>query len=524
MLTKIRELSSNKPLGPCTVPAWAIKDGMFIIAPHLTYVFNECLKNSVFPDQLKLANVTPIFKKDDPLDVINYRPISITNSFSKLFEKILHEQISNYLSKHSIMNPNQFGFRKNFSTNDALLLLTESIRKQIDDKKIVHAALLDLSKAFDSISHNKLLEKLYSIGFSQTALDLVESFLTDRYQRVYINDVYSSWYKVKQGVPQGTVLGPLLFNLYVNDLKDILNIHTNLIQYADDCLIFSSNQNSRIAKSNLIDSLEKISQFFNIHELNLNANKTEYIKFEASTKVSKENKESISVNGIQIVEKDECKYLGIKIDKSLSYESQVKKILQKMATGIKTIKTIRTQLPTKTLETLLNSIVLCHLDYSALLIKETNQTLKNSLERQLNWALKTTFFRSSYKSSQQLRLNKNIISIQQRLNLRSLDYLKDYITGNKLAFADNLKLPSAKYGINSRTNKIIFQDHKSTTFLSNSFFHSTATLWNTLPIYLRNLKTSSKTYKTRLKRYFLDINKTNPLSFGACTWKNFRFK
>ena len=244
---------------------------------------------------------------------------------------------------------------------------------------------------------------------------------------------------------------------------------------------------------------------------------------EASTKVSKENKESISVNGIQIVEKDECKYLGIKIDKSLSYESQVKKILQKMATGIKTIKTIRTQLPTKTLETLLNSIVLCHLDYSALLIKETNQTLKNSLERQLNWALKTTFFRSSNKSSQQLRLNKNIISIQQRLNLRSLDYLKDYITGNKLAFADNLKLPSAKYGINSRTNKIIFQDHKSTTFLSNSFFHSTATLWNALPIYLRNLKISSKIYKTRLKRYFLDINKTNPPSFGACTWKNFRF-
>ena len=243
MLSKIRELNSNKPQGPCTVPAWAIK---------------ECLKSSVFPDQLKIANVTPIFKKDDPLDVINYRRISITNSFSKLFEKILHEQISNYLSKHSIMNPNQFGFRKNFSTNDALLLLTESIRKQIDDKKIVHAALLDLSKAFDSISHNKLLEKLYSIGFSQTALDLVESFLTDRYQRVYINDVYSSWYKVKQGVPQGTVLGPLLFNLYVNDLKDVLNIHTNLIQYADDCLIFC-----------LIRIVELQNQIYLTHSKNL---------------------------------------------------------------------------------------------------------------------------------------------------------------------------------------------------------------------------------------------------------------
>ena len=144
------QIKHNKSLGPCTVPAWAIKDGMFIIAPHLTYVYNECLKNSVFPDQLKLANVTPIFKKDDPLDVINYRPISITNSFSKLFEKILHEQISNYLSKHSIMNPNQSGFRKNFFCKRCSTS-TYGVHSQTNRwKKIVHAALLDLSKVFDS--------------------------------------------------------------------------------------------------------------------------------------------------------------------------------------------------------------------------------------------------------------------------------------------------------------------------------------------------------------------------------------
>ena len=152
----IRELNHRKPLGPCTVPAWAIKDGQEILIPHITFIINECIKNNIFPNQFKLANVTPLYKKDDPLDVTNYRPISITSGFSKILEKILHRQITEYLERNNLMNPLQFGFRKRYSTQDALLYFTESIRKERDNKKAVHAPLLDLSKAFDSISHDKL--------------------------------------------------------------------------------------------------------------------------------------------------------------------------------------------------------------------------------------------------------------------------------------------------------------------------------------------------------------------------------
>ena len=153
----------EQPTGPCTVPAWAIKDGKAIIVPHLTYVINECIKSNVFPDELKKANITPVFKKDDPLEATNYRPISVTNAFSKIFERVLHSQIYDYLFKNDVMNPLQFGFRKGFSTHDALLYLTESIRYEIDKNKIVHYALLDLSKAFDSICHQKLLSKLFKL-------------------------------------------------------------------------------------------------------------------------------------------------------------------------------------------------------------------------------------------------------------------------------------------------------------------------------------------------------------------------
>ena len=153
----VRKINVRKPLGPCTVPAWAIIDGQSVIVPHLTFVINICLDENIFPIELKKAHVTLLFKKN-PIDAKNYRPISITSAFSKIFEKILHAQRTEHLDKFQIMTPFQFGFRKNISTQDALVHVIESIRNRIDSKKIVHAALLDLSKAFDSISHEVLIE------------------------------------------------------------------------------------------------------------------------------------------------------------------------------------------------------------------------------------------------------------------------------------------------------------------------------------------------------------------------------
>ena len=154
----VQKINVKKPLGPCTVPARAIIDGQSVEVPHLTFVINTSLDENIFPIELKKAHVTPLFKKDNPMDAKNYRPISITCAFSKIFEKILHAQITEeHLDKFQIMTPFQFGFLKNISKKDALVYVTQSIRNQIDLKKIVHAALLDLSKAFDPISHEALI-------------------------------------------------------------------------------------------------------------------------------------------------------------------------------------------------------------------------------------------------------------------------------------------------------------------------------------------------------------------------------
>ena len=147
------------------------------------------MHKNVFPYELKKANVTPVFKKDNPLEALNYRPISVTNAYSKIFENFAFA-VYDYLLKNDVMNPLQFGFRKGFSTHDALLYLTESIRYEIDKNKIVHCALLDLSKAFDSICHQKLLSKLSQTGFDNNAVKMIAHYLTNRYQRVNVNGVF----------------------------------------------------------------------------------------------------------------------------------------------------------------------------------------------------------------------------------------------------------------------------------------------------------------------------------------------
>ena len=167
----LKELNSNKPLGPSNIPAWALKDCMNIVAEPLQFLINAFIFEGSFPQQLKQAHITPIFKSGDAENPKNYRPISITSALAKIFEKSLNEQITEYLNKNILICPNQVGFRKKVSTSDALILATESIRREINENNFVAAACLDLSKAFDSISHETLHQKLEKQNFHSNLND-----------------------------------------------------------------------------------------------------------------------------------------------------------------------------------------------------------------------------------------------------------------------------------------------------------------------------------------------------------------
>ena len=183
-----------------------------MIAPHLQHIFNNCISQSNFPACLKIAQVIPLYKKDDPEEPSNYRPISITPCISKVFELLIRDQIVEHLNRNKILTNSQYGFRKKYSTTDALMYCTEFIRNEINQKRSVAAAFLDLSKAFDSIDHTVLNQKLVEVGFNTNACKLLSSFLYERSQTVKLGEIESDSIILERGVPQGTVLGPLLFN------------------------------------------------------------------------------------------------------------------------------------------------------------------------------------------------------------------------------------------------------------------------------------------------------------------------
>ena len=275
----MKNLNARKPLGPSEVPAWALKDCLNILAEPLCDLVNTFIQEGRFPNHLKQAYVIPIYKKGDCEDANNYRPISLTAALAKLFEKVLREQMSNYLESNKLLTQRQFGFRSNYFTTDALLYATENIRKKLDNNENTAAAFIDLSKAFDSISHEILLQKLTMLKFDDNAMSMMESFLTNRQQEVTLPSVCSEWIQLYQGVPQGTVLGPLLFNIYVNDMQQTIGETSELVQYADDTMIYTSHGDIEEAISHLENEIDKLIHFFQSHRLTVSANKTEFIIF-----------------------------------------------------------------------------------------------------------------------------------------------------------------------------------------------------------------------------------------------------
>ena len=335
-----------------------------LISP-LTLIINQSLVTGIFPDKLKIAKVLPLFKKDDHTLMDNYRPISLLTSISKLFEKVVFSQLYDYFRNNDLFYDSQYGFLKNHSTEYAAMELTDKVLKDIDKRNISLAIFMDLSKAFDTLDHSILINKSAYYGIHGAALRWFTSYLTGRSQYVEIDGVSSNILLLSTGVPQGSILGPLLFLIYMNDIPNCTE-HFNFILYADDTTLNNTVQIPSLSPVDINNELAKVYDWLAVNKLSLNVRKTKYVIFHAMNKRIEGVIPNLEINGIPLERVQNFNFLGLVLNENMSWKPHIDLLANKLAKCAGVLNKLKRFLPIHILRTLYFSMVQSRLVYCIL--------------------------------------------------------------------------------------------------------------------------------------------------------------
>lgn len=492
----IHSLKPKHSVGYDQIPIIIIKQCCDPIVEVLVDIINCMLDQGVFPDSLKIAKVIPIFKKGRRTDMNNYRPISILPALSKVFERVIYVRVAAYLERYNLVTPCQNGFVKGKSTVGALIGIVEAIIDDIDVGKFSVGVMLDLTKAFDCVNINILLEKLHNLGIRGVGQDLLRSYLSARYQFVAVGGesdaAASSLLQVKSGVPQGSILGPLLFILYVNDIQSALPEIKKLTLYADDTTLLFSDSNMERLEVDSNVGCNSVVQYFNEISLNINPSKCEMIDFSLRP-VYIEPK--VYVDDSHIANVVSVSLLGLRLDSKLLWNDHVDKIVSDLSKGLFVLRFIVKYVPATTARTVYFSLMYSHITYGIELWGSTADTHFQKIFKLQKQAVRYLAKLGYNDSCRQSFKNLSLLTLPCIYIYRLLIY----IYTNRYNFKTNSDI----HPYNTRTKThIVVERHRLHKFEKKPSYIGSR-LYNKLPKLIKTSE-SLKRFKTKLYKFLAE--------------------
>ena len=421
----INILNPSKSVGPNSIPIKLLKIIGCSVSPLLALLVNQSFQSGIFPDKLKIAKVISIFKKGNPELPSNHRPISLLPIFSKLFEKVMYKRLYRFLEIHEVLYSLQFGFQENHSIDHALVSLTEAVRTTLDNKRLGCGIFIDLQKAFETVNHRILLSKFEHYGIRGCALEWFRSYQPDRKQYVSVNGSNSNLLSITCGVPQGSVLGPLLFLIYINDLPNASKKLTFYL-FADDTNIYYESKDLFNLIKIVNKELRLAKKWLDANKLSLNIDKTNYIIFHSSS-LNLPSGSDIKIGKKHIKRVKFVKFLGLLLDEHLSWKYHLSELSKKLARTCGMFFKIRNLLPLDVLFCLYNALFLPFLQCSLIVWGQTYASYIDPIFKLQKRAARAISFQPRMSLSLPIFNDFKLLKLSEIFELRLLTFVFDSI-------------------------------------------------------------------------------------------------
>lgn len=477
------KLSSSS--GPDNLSSKLLHSVASSISTPLALLINKSLTEGLFPDALKISKVIPIYKKGNKDEFTNYRPISLLSSISKIFEKAMHIQLTTFLTESNQFSPTQFGFRTNHTTIDTVSTLVADTIQGFENKQCTIAILLDISKAFDTIDHSILLTKLSYYGVKNQALSWLKNYLTNRQQYISYASTTSSHSSITSGIPQGSVLGPLLYSIYVNDLQKCIT-RCQVLQFADDTTIYCTGSNLTSMADDINFDLDKLFHYFTSNKLALSSAKTVGILFERP-KINIPQIPVIKLNNVAITLSDTVKLLGVHLDRHLTWSIHINQIFNEISKYCYILNMVKHFLPFDALKMMYFGLIHSRLTYGILLWGSANANVLDPLNKIHKKTIRHINNAKYNASSSPLFAKCKILNLADLFKLECLKTMHRLHNNTlPLKLANFFSINANIHAHNTRqANSVHFNQFRLQSSL-NSFLHQSPKLWLDVPLGLRS--------------------------------------